>query len=311
MRKVLKNHDEVAHYWANKIQPQGEAGNMYFRDDRIYSYGAHFCIARHLPGGAVAFTTRGYSNSTGKHKHITLSAVRHLRVVYCRDPADDARANMQAARERIRDELAFSERARIRQTTRDAHKAAALHIAENANAYLAALPEDERQGQQPVDTSALEAVRAALVAAEEAAARVREEQHAARLVDLQESLAKWRTGEVVVRTGLHSLPVALRIRWDGAERLANAMPTAVAIQTSHGAEIPVDEAPRIWRSVQAARTRGVEYVPQDPAPAIGVYRLTRIRADGSMVVGCHDIPYSELEMIARELGYTVDETAEA
>jgi hypothetical protein len=42
---------------------------------------------------------------------------------------------------------------------------------------------------------------------------------------------------------------------------------------------------------------------------VGHYRLTKIRGDGSMVVGCHDIPYSEIEMIARQLGLKQEQTA--
>ena len=42
MRKVLKNHDEVAHFWANKVQNGGKASNMFFEGDIIYSYGYHF-----------------------------------------------------------------------------------------------------------------------------------------------------------------------------------------------------------------------------------------------------------------------------
>lgn len=50
MRKTLSDRSEVAHYWANKVQPEGKAGNMFYVGDKIYSYGYHFCIARHVPG---------------------------------------------------------------------------------------------------------------------------------------------------------------------------------------------------------------------------------------------------------------------
>ena len=36
MRNVLKNHSEVAHFWANKVQPSGKACNMFYDDDFIY-----------------------------------------------------------------------------------------------------------------------------------------------------------------------------------------------------------------------------------------------------------------------------------
>ena len=48
MRNVLKNHHEVCHYWANKIQNSGKSSNMFFEDGIIYSYGYHFPIAKHI-----------------------------------------------------------------------------------------------------------------------------------------------------------------------------------------------------------------------------------------------------------------------
>ena len=50
MRKLLKNHSEVAHFWANQVQGQGKSSNMFFEDGIIYSYGYHFPIARHIWG---------------------------------------------------------------------------------------------------------------------------------------------------------------------------------------------------------------------------------------------------------------------
>lgn len=75
MRKVLKNHSEVAHFWANKIQPEGFGSSMFFHGDIIYSYGTHFPIAKHIDNNLILFTSKGYSSSTGKHKGITRSAI--------------------------------------------------------------------------------------------------------------------------------------------------------------------------------------------------------------------------------------------
>lgn len=315
MRLTLRNSDEVFHYWANQVQSEGRAGNVHFVGPRVYSYGRHFCIARILPNGEALFTTRGYSVSTTRHISKARSAARHRTTLFCYDPDASARDNMAHARSEIRTTLDNAERPRLRQTTRDAHKARALHIAEQANAYLAALPEEERGAEAPIDTSALEGLRDALIAAEEASRRIYAEQQAARLVDLQTSLAKWRAGEVIQRTELSALPVALRLHKSaGTHNTGGLLPDAGSvgrdvIQTSYGAEIPVSFAPRLWALVQRVRAGGVLCdVSSLPSRALGVYHLNVIRADGSIVVGCHDIPYSELELMARELGYL---TAEA
>ena len=75
MRKILKNHSEVAHYWANKVQPEGNGCSMFYHSETIYSYGNHFPIAKHINNGLILFTSKDYSISTSKHKCITRSAI--------------------------------------------------------------------------------------------------------------------------------------------------------------------------------------------------------------------------------------------
>ena len=75
MRKVLKNHNEVAHYWANKVQPEGNGSSMFYHSETIYSYGHHFPIAKHINNNLILFTSKDYSKSTSKHKSITRSAI--------------------------------------------------------------------------------------------------------------------------------------------------------------------------------------------------------------------------------------------
>ena len=75
MRKILKNHSEVAHFWANQVQGQGKSSNMFFEDGIIYSYGYHFPIARHINKNVILFTNRGYSISTSKHISYTKQAI--------------------------------------------------------------------------------------------------------------------------------------------------------------------------------------------------------------------------------------------
>lgn len=70
------------------------------------------------------------------------------------------------------------------------------------------------------------------------------------------------------------------------------------IQSSQGAIVPVSAAPRLWRLIE--RVRGGDH---DAGRAfeglhVGPFTLREIRADGSAVIGCHDIPYSELRRAA-------------
>lgn len=302
MRRVLRNTDEVMHFWANAVQEEGRAGNVFFEGEYVYSYGRHFCIGRRLSNGTVVFTTRDYSISTGTHKRAAWSAARYMHVVYCQDPERDARSNLKHARNEVAGLLVKAQAPRIWETTRTALQAQALRVAEGANAYLAALPEDERNAE-PIDTSDLAGVAAELVRIEEAERRIRrgqrqvfpraprrKEQAAARRSSLLESLQQWREQQAIFigRTGLYELPPALRLSEDRS-----------TVQTSHGADIPVADAIALWPVIQRVMRGTKDYEPGMP---IGHYALTQIRTNGSIRVGCHDIAYSEIEGIAKALG---------
>lgn len=297
MRIVLRNSAEVAHYWANQVQSSGRAGNMFFRDGKIYSYGLHFCIARHLPTGEIAFTTRDYSVSTGTHKRHTHRAIGYGRtLLYVNDPADSPMQNLAAARSQIRDLIDRSTRARVRRAALLEH---ALNLARGANAFLAALP-DESVGCVPIAAETIDALQqdSATYAERERAARevgerLARERAEARRVDLAADLVKWRANEIMLRTGLYDLPPALRLSSDGTR-----------VETSHGADIPVRDARRLWGIVCAARDSGIA-VDLSGREHAGVYGVRLVRGDGSMLIGCHDIAYSEVEGIARQLGYLV------
>jgi hypothetical protein len=110
MKKVL-SPDMVAHAWANQTQTEARnAGNtLYFYGDKIYSYGSHFCIAKHVTNDqgerATLFTTRGYSVSTSKHISIVRNASNHLNVIYCNDPAESKTFNIEKFERDIKEAL--------------------------------------------------------------------------------------------------------------------------------------------------------------------------------------------------------------
>lgn len=68
MRNVLKNSDEVAHFWANAVQESGRSANSSFEGGVLYSYAAVIAIRFDLPKGPVVIFTGGsYSVTTSKH----------------------------------------------------------------------------------------------------------------------------------------------------------------------------------------------------------------------------------------------------
>ena len=79
MKTVFNSNSELAHVWANQLQSEGRAGNMFFHGPVIYSYGTHYEIARFVTapnGQKVCFVnSNGYSNSTAKHTSHVWNAI--------------------------------------------------------------------------------------------------------------------------------------------------------------------------------------------------------------------------------------------
>lgn len=95
--KTIYKSSEIADLWLRgDIDFASTSGmNFYFREDAIYSYGAHFMIARILKNSngdvAILLTTRGYSNTTAKHiAHVTGAVIKSgAKVIRCAYPNDN------------------------------------------------------------------------------------------------------------------------------------------------------------------------------------------------------------------------------
>ena len=69
MKTRLKNQSEVIHFWANHKQPEGRAGSIFFENDRIFSYGRHFCMARGYVLDETAYLVSPEHCGTTRDKH--------------------------------------------------------------------------------------------------------------------------------------------------------------------------------------------------------------------------------------------------
>jgi hypothetical protein len=102
--------------------------------------------------------------------------------------------------------------------------------------------------------------------------------------EAEEMLARWRAGERVdIR-----FTTALRIRGN-------------YISTSLGASVPIEDAEEIWPLLKRARKLRRNVLLKDHL--LGGYRASHLSAEGELVVGCHTIPWSEIEGVARTLGW--------
>ena len=78
MKKVFQNTSEVVHVFAQQTQSEGRNGtsSIYFRDNRIYSYGSHYLLGEFINSETIIINDFGYSVTTSKHINELRNATR-------------------------------------------------------------------------------------------------------------------------------------------------------------------------------------------------------------------------------------------
>ena len=281
MRNVLKSSNEVYHYFANKVQPSGRADNTSFAYPNAYSYAA--VIGKHFPDG-VALSSSKWSVTTSSHQSDLNQACRHLTRVYVPDPSD-VNTSYRAVKRNVETLIRKASTARLK---RDYYLGDALHQIEQFNIFSKWCDSDLHIESPITDTEALKAIAQAVKQENAKQLAAKRERIALEKMDLADKCEAWRNGKNPY-TPRYDVPVMLRISGD-------------QIETSKGAFIPVNQAETLWRLIGRAMQGQRDY---EVGHAVGVYQLTKIRRDGSIVVGCHDIPYVEIQRMAVTLGYEV------
>lgn len=116
-----------------------------------------------------------------------------------------------------------------------------------------------------------------------------------------DTIAAWRAGGAALPWTLRDVGPLLRLSSDRSR-----------IETSWGAQVPASVAPMLWRAVNAARDgKAQEMTERMRGQTLGHFALETVKPDGGLIVGCHDIAFSELEYIAAALGYIDNSTAAA
>lgn len=282
MKRVFSNHAEVCHVWAQQGQSEGKASRIFFEGPSIYSYGRHFEMARFIDANTVFITSRRYSVSTAKHLSLVRGAVSHKTVFEVPSftyHAENVRYYIERARE-------YFDKAKRARTSTTWLLGVAKHTVTILREYLeqfpTPIPESHAELWTALDRGTYldSEVQASLLKKEREAKKAElESQRLAREArerEEQERLEKWIAGELGY--GYFS---AMRLRVKEGE-----------VQTTHGAKVPVIEARKLYRALKA----GLDVVGQQ----VGYYRVTRV-TDSELVIGCHNIPMSEVERIAPEV----------
>lgn len=313
MKKIFRNSAEVSHVWANKLQAEGgtrEASFMtggfgrqcFFEGDTYYSYGRHYVIGKHLPDGSVAINLEPNSATTNSHVREAIYAVKPRKVLRVFDPGGEPDSQRT---ERHVQHLIQKAAAAKPDGNRPRLLAEAQQVADDYNAFCAALGLAGNPAYPEVSAATDEDELARVRKMQREYAAEERERRLKRTAELQREYAEriplWRAGGNP--GNLHSLPAMLRIKelYD-----TRGMSDGLFVQTSHGAEIPVEDAKRLWPVILRVM-KGDDPVVR---MRLGQYQLTEIRRNGSIVVGCHDIAFSEIEGIAKQLGLVSSEVEE-
>lgn len=128
-----------------------------------------------------------------------------------------------------------------------------------------------------------------LVEAENARQRRLEAERAARAE--AERKALWLAGE---RVG--------RIRFDSDHGGAALRIVGDVLETSHGAEVPLSHAIKVFRFVKLVRKRGEPWRTNGKTIRVGHFQVDRIDVTGDFTAGCHFITWQEVERVAKIAG---------
>lgn len=84
MKKVFQNTSEVVHVFAQQTQSEGrnQSGSIYFRDNKIYSYGSHYLLGEFINDETIIINDFGYSVTTSKHISELINATSQYNQFY-------------------------------------------------------------------------------------------------------------------------------------------------------------------------------------------------------------------------------------
>ena len=338
VKQVFQDESEIAHLWAHKAQSsaRNRQGNFYFSGDTIYSYGAHFPIARIVAvakgrnkGQELVYeTTRGYSNTTAGHKRAIYSAIRQW----------DAEANARMVLYKDRHGVEHSYESKgawleagrrifsVTDPTADTNQLIndwSNRITEAGTEILDAPKGTRKATKARKFVEVAELVAAANDWAEYVGERYRWNMPAS-LESLTEAMATERRKQDAKKrrenARLERIAAARQKQYeaDNAGKVAAwiagdnvQFPWGIRecylriegeeLVTSQGARVPIDHALKALPLVRAVVARGERWERNGHQIRLGHYQIDSIEADGTVKAGCHVVPFSEIERIAPEL----------
>lgn len=279
----------VAHHWANRIGEGAKASNLFFEQEKIYSYGRHFLIAKHVynehGGHAVLLTERTYSRSTSAHVNIVRRASSHLHLLNVPDPDLPAEELFEKWYNRIKGIAGALDNARKPQKYLLDIQAVFERAKHYADFYGFAMPEILIKAAEIQNTAQY----FELLQQERELRKAQEKKAQADALKVQRLKLKiWR------KFGIDYLPAA-----DGFDYL-RFNKEKQSIETSQKVEFPLAAGHQLYGLVLATLKKGGCRGCRESF--LGRYSISQINKR-FIRVGCHKVSLTEIQSFAKKQGW--------
>lgn len=292
MRTVLRNHNEVAHIWAQQTQQHGRASNMFFYGSSIFSYGEHYTIAKFQENGSVLINSETYSVSTSKHASIVRGSIPDSIKTF-EVPSTGSERYERSDRTNLKhyaSKFAFY----IKKASK-ARKYLDLYLTRAKGTRSQAFDYSEtfdckhllKDFDFDFDFEA-DDVKEKIKAIRIREAKRKAEKLAKLKAEMEEKVIAWRNGKKV---WISSYP----------ETLLRLIDDGKTVETSKGAYFPTDQARKAIRFVKALVESGTAWERNGGSFKLGNYQLDAVSTVGTVRAGCHIVKFAEIERLNNEL----------
>jgi hypothetical protein len=286
MKTKYSSNRELIHVWAHDSSPEimKQANSVTCHNNILYSYST--AIGQIVNNDTVIYNTASYSNTTSKHQSLMYQSTSHyLNRIYLDINKYDLNHlifsqhsfNEIIFEPNLKQASEFLLKASRSKKYKDFYSSKALSIFDNLERYALLF-------NLAYELPNVDALTESALKADKEAKALEKIYKAKRIQQQAEALENWRLG-LDVRN--HFEVTALRIKDD-------------VIETSRGAKIPLEHAVKFWSLINSWHQKGITYVKDHHSIHLGNYCVNRFEND-VLTVGCHQIPYSEIQNIANQL----------
>ena len=269
--KTVFTNSELVHAFNLQNQTHGRTsnGSMYFKDNKIYSYGSHYLLGEFIDKETIIINNVGYSVTTSNHISKLMRATSDKRQFFTNE------IDSKLVLDRLTNLFKLLSNARLKA---DYYTTTINNLFERYFSYVDYIkPKKSKEHRQIVKLykDFTENTENLLEVVKEQTRKDKEK----KLKEVKKKLKKWRTFEtnwLSNQTGKDFL------RIDKANNI---------IETSQGVKIPINEGKRLLKLIDLKKIVGARV---DNKYIVNAF-------NGLLKVGCHNIELKEINNIKKQL----------